>query len=118
MAGLDSGMRSARESVGGQGVSHQQSGGSSGSGNFSAGRQSCAPKQTELEKLKHELMDVPSQNLINLFESTRRITSEIVPKDTIDIIIRETTTLLNCDRVSLFVIYRALRVGRFNFWVG
>ena len=26
-----------------------------------------------------------------------------MPKDTIDIIIRETTKLLNCDRVSLFV---------------
>ena len=34
---------------------------------------------------------------------TRAITAEIVPKDTIDIIIRETAKLLKADRVSLFV---------------
>ena len=38
-----------------------------------------------------------------LSESTRSITAEIVPKDTIDAIIRETVNLLKCDRVSIFV---------------
>lgn len=38
-----------------------------------------------------------------LFESTRSITAEIVPKETINIIIAETAKLLVCDRVSLFV---------------
>ncbi|CAD7959820.1 unnamed protein product [Amoebophrya sp. A25] len=48
-------------------------------------------------------MDVSSEHLKRLFESTRSITAEIVPKETINIIIRETAKLLNCDRVSLFV---------------
>lgn len=50
-----------------------------------------------------QIMDVPGQHLIRLFESTRSITAEIVPKETINIIIQETIKLLNCDRVSLFV---------------
>eukprot|EP00397_Hematodinium_sp_SG-2012_P022594 GEMP01023421.1.p1 GENE.GEMP01023421.1~~GEMP01023421.1.p1 ORF type:complete len:450 (+),score=92.22 GEMP01023421.1:163-1512(+) len=49
------------------------------------------------------IMDVPGHHLIRLFESTRSITAEIVPKETINIIIQETIKLLNCDRVSLFV---------------
>ncbi|CAD7936718.1 unnamed protein product [Amoebophrya sp. A120] len=51
----------------------------------------------------NNIMDVPSQYLKRLFESTRSITAEIVPKETINIIIAETAKLLNCDRVSLFV---------------
>lgn len=46
---------------------------------------------------------VPSHYLVQLFECTRSITAEIVPKETIDIIIRETVKILSCDRVSLFV---------------
>lgn len=49
------------------------------------------------------MMEIPGQHLVRLFESTRSITAEIVPKDTIDIIISETIKLLGCDRVSLFV---------------
>lgn len=47
--------------------------------------------------------EVPGRLLTKLFESTKKITSEIVPSDTIRIIIDETIKLLECDRVSLFV---------------
>merc|ERR1719234_2118770 len=47
--------------------------------------------------------EVPGRLLINLFEATKNIISEIVPKETINIIIRETIKLLHADRVSLFV---------------
>lgn len=47
--------------------------------------------------------EVPGRLLTKLFEATKRISSEIVPKDTIKIIINETIKLLNCDRVSLFI---------------
>lgn len=47
--------------------------------------------------------EVPGRLLINLFEATKNIISEIVPKDTISIIIQETIKLLHVDRVSLFV---------------
>eukprot|EP00747_Dinoflagellata_sp_TGD_P168769 gnl/TRDRNA2_/TRDRNA2_195938_c0_seq1.p1 gnl/TRDRNA2_/TRDRNA2_195938_c0~~gnl/TRDRNA2_/TRDRNA2_195938_c0_seq1.p1 ORF type:complete len:490 (+),score=110.11 gnl/TRDRNA2_/TRDRNA2_195938_c0_seq1:73-1542(+) len=46
---------------------------------------------------------VMSADLLHLFEVTRAITSEIVPKDTINVIISKTIELLGCDRVSLFV---------------
>lgn len=47
--------------------------------------------------------EVPGRLLKNLFQATKNITAEIVPKETINIIIQETLKLLNCDRVSLFV---------------
>merc|ERR1719230_1385580 len=47
--------------------------------------------------------DLGGQHLIRLFEATKNITSEIVPKETINIIIQETIKLLRCDRVSLFI---------------
>lgn len=47
--------------------------------------------------------EVPGRLLVDLFEATKNITSEIVPKDTITIIIAETIKLLRCDRVSLFI---------------
>lgn len=47
--------------------------------------------------------EVPGRLLSRLFEATKKITSEIVPKETIKIIIAETINLLSCDRVSLFV---------------
>jgi adenylate cyclase len=52
--------------------------------------------------------EVPGRLLSKLFEASKRISSEIVPKDTIRIVIEETINLLNCDRVSLFVIDRRL----------
>lgn len=51
----------------------------------------------------NNIIDVPGEHLIRLFESTRAITAEIGPHEAINIIIRETIKLLNCDRVSLFV---------------
>jgi len=64
------------------------------------------PKEAEAEKEKDNtsgIVEVPGHHLIRLFEVTRNITAEIVPAETINIIIRETIKLLNCDRCSLFV---------------
>lgn len=52
--------------------------------------------------------EVPGRLLVNLFEATKSIVSEIVPKETITIIIQETIKLLNADRVSLFVYDRRI----------
>lgn len=52
---------------------------------------------------KELVTEVPGHHLIRLFEVTRNIAAEIVPKETIHIIINETIKLLSCDRVSLFV---------------
>jgi len=52
--------------------------------------------------------EVPGRLLIALFEATKKITSEIVPRDTIAIIIQETMKLLRCDRVSFFVYDRRI----------
>mmetsp|Transcript_803 Transcript_803/g.1586 ORF Transcript_803/g.1586 Transcript_803/m.1586 type:complete len:475 (+) Transcript_803:36-1460(+) len=49
------------------------------------------------------IMEVPTGHLYSLFEATKAITAEIVPKETVNIIIRQTIKLLNCDRASLFV---------------
>lgn len=49
------------------------------------------------------ITEVPGHHLIRLFEATRNISAEIVPKETITIIINESIKLLECDRVSLFV---------------
>eukprot|EP00439_Symbiodinium_sp_Y106_P083022 s1781_g22.t2 len=46
---------------------------------------------------------VPGYALRQLFEATKKITAEIVPKETIRVIISESLKLLNCDRISLFV---------------
>ncbi|CAL1155637.1 unnamed protein product [Cladocopium goreaui] len=46
---------------------------------------------------------VPGYALRQLFEATKRITSEIVPKETIRVIIEESLKVLNCDRISLFI---------------
>lgn len=50
-----------------------------------------------------EASEVPGRLLIKLFEATKAITSEIVPSEAIRIIINETSKILECDRVSLFV---------------
>lgn len=75
-------------------------------------------KQLQLQLLKEEAAEVddpsmgasiasaakvPGASLRQLFEASKKITSEIVPKDTIDVIIEESLKLLNCDRVSLFI---------------
>merc|ERR1719379_2192364 len=48
-------------------------------------------------------MDVPEGHLRQLLESTKRITREIMPKDTIEAIISESRELLACERVSVLV---------------
>jgi len=66
------------------------------------------PKEWLLNRLEDELTDesddLSEADVHRLFAVTRKITSEIVPQDTIDIIIQETLELLGCDRVSLFVL--------------
>jgi len=47
--------------------------------------------------------EVPGRRLAQLFQASKVIASEIVPKETINLIITETIELLNCDRVSLFI---------------
>mmetsp|Transcript_80659 Transcript_80659/g.202943 ORF Transcript_80659/g.202943 Transcript_80659/m.202943 type:complete len:470 (-) Transcript_80659:223-1632(-) len=63
------------------------------------GNDDCSEEMLEASKAS----EVPGRLLINLFEATKNITAEIVPKDTINIIIQETIKLLHADRVSLFV---------------
>jgi len=64
---------------------------------------------TELEICEAaKASEVPGRMLVCLFEATKNITSEIVPKETIAIIIQETIKLLRCDRVSLFVYDRRI----------
>lgn len=46
---------------------------------------------------------VPGFALRKLFEATKRITAEIVPRETIKVIIAESLKVLDCDRMSLFV---------------
>jgi len=54
--------------------------------------------------------EVPGRLLTKLFEATKHITAEIVPSETIRVIINETIKLLNCDRVSLFVFDKRLEM--------
>eukprot|EP00451_Oxyrrhis_marina_P018849 CAMPEP_0204331298 /NCGR_PEP_ID=MMETSP0469-20131031/15595_1 /ASSEMBLY_ACC=CAM_ASM_000384 /TAXON_ID=2969 /ORGANISM="Oxyrrhis marina" /LENGTH=440 /DNA_ID=CAMNT_0051314271 /DNA_START=24 /DNA_END=1346 /DNA_ORIENTATION=+ len=56
------------------------------------------------------IMEVPSHHLQRLFEATRLITKEVVPRDTVNVIIEQTVQLLDCDRVSLFVHDRHLNM--------
>jgi len=52
--------------------------------------------------------------IAKLFTATRKITSEIVPKETISLIINESLQLLECDRVSLFVHDKRLDMLKLN----
>lgn len=66
------------------------------------------PRQWLLNKLEQELSDesedLAESDLHKLFSVARKISSEIVPQNTIDIVIAETLDLLHCDTVSLFVL--------------
>eukprot|EP00928_Gymnodinium_smaydae_P072190 TRINITY_DN555_c0_g2_i1.p1 TRINITY_DN555_c0_g2~~TRINITY_DN555_c0_g2_i1.p1 ORF type:complete len:509 (-),score=123.83 TRINITY_DN555_c0_g2_i1:23-1549(-) len=66
------------------------------------------PRAWLLEKLEKDLSDqsdeLSESDLHRLFAVTRKITAEIVPKDTINMVILETMQILNCDIVSLFVL--------------
>jgi len=66
--------------------------------------------ETEYVEQATAASEVPGRLLTKLFESTKKITSEIVPIDTIRIIIDETIKLLGCDRVSLFVYDKRLNM--------
>jgi GAF domain-containing protein len=72
------------------------------------------PKEWLLKRLEDELTDesddLSEADVHRLFAVTRKITSEIVPQDTIEIIINETITLLGCDRVSLFVLDKKINM--------
>jgi len=72
------------------------------------------PKEWLLKRLEAELTDesddLSEADVHRLFAVTRKITSEIVPQDVIEIIIQETISLLGCDRVSLFVLEKKLNM--------
>mmetsp|Transcript_11187 Transcript_11187/g.25660 ORF Transcript_11187/g.25660 Transcript_11187/m.25660 type:complete len:505 (+) Transcript_11187:167-1681(+) len=66
------------------------------------------PRAWLLEALDKELTAeneaLSELELHKLFAVTKKITSEIVPQDTIDMVIQETLNLVHCDTVSLFVL--------------
>lgn len=66
------------------------------------------PQEWLLNKIESDLSeesnDLSESDIHRLFEVSRKITSEIVPQDTIDMVINETCKILHCDRVSLFVL--------------
>jgi len=68
------------------------------------------PKQFLLNKIEQELSaendELPDADLQQLFTVARKISSEIMPRESIELVISETRQLLNCDIVSLFVLER------------
>mmetsp|Transcript_75093 Transcript_75093/g.212394 ORF Transcript_75093/g.212394 Transcript_75093/m.212394 type:complete len:483 (-) Transcript_75093:144-1592(-) len=68
------------------------------------------PRKWLLERLEQDLSDesedLSDADLHKLFVVTRKITAEIIPQDTIHMVISETLKLLNCDTVSLFILDR------------
>lgn len=74
------------------------------------------PRQWLLEALEKELSneseDLSESDLHRLFAVARKISSEIMPQDTIDIVISETLKLIRCDRVSLFVFDKKMHMLR------
>lgn len=65
------------------------------------------PRKWLLGWLEKEISDtndgMREADLHSMFQVTRRITSEIVPQDTINLVISETVNLIGCDRVCLFL---------------
>lgn len=74
------------------------------------------PRQWLLEMLEQELSsekgDISEADLHRLFAVTRKINAQIMPQETIDLIISETLKLLNCNRVSLFVYDKKMNMLR------
>lgn len=74
------------------------------------------PRQWLLDTLEKEICDesgeLAESDLHRLFVATQRITSEVMPSETIDIVISETLHLLSCDCVSLFVLERKINMLR------
>eukprot|EP00927_Polykrikos_kofoidii_P058548 TRINITY_DN5311_c0_g1_i2.p1 TRINITY_DN5311_c0_g1~~TRINITY_DN5311_c0_g1_i2.p1 ORF type:complete len:524 (-),score=77.91 TRINITY_DN5311_c0_g1_i2:344-1750(-) len=68
------------------------------------------PHQWLLAKLEADILEttdhLSESDLHKLFAATRRISSEIAPRDTIDMVISETLGILGCAEVSLFVLER------------
>jgi GAF domain-containing protein len=66
------------------------------------------PKEWLLKQIEDELTEesdnLSESDVHRLFAVTRKITSEIVPQDAVDVVINETINLCGCDRVSLFVL--------------
>merc|ERR1719272_1451836 len=56
----------------------------------------------------------PGRLLSRLFEGTKKIHAEIMPKEVITLIMGETMSLLNCDRVSLFIYDKRLNMLKLN----
>jgi len=74
------------------------------------------PRQWLLDSLEKEMSteseDLSESDLHRLFAVTRKITSEIMPQETIDLVISETLKLVSCDRVSLFVFDKKMNMLR------
>ncbi|CAD7929743.1 unnamed protein product [Amoebophrya sp. A25] len=66
---------------------------------FSVGRRSLS-----------EGCEIGVDRFIRLFEATRNITHEIVPSESISICIRESVRLLQCDRVSIFIYDKKIKM--------
>merc|ERR1719272_2029897 len=56
----------------------------------------------------------PGRLLSRLFEGTKKIHAEIMPKEVITLIMGETMSLLNCDRLSLFIYDKRLNMLKLN----
>lgn len=74
------------------------------------------PREWLLKRLERELSDesedLSESDLQKLFAVSRKIAAEIVPQETIQMIISETLHLLSCDMVSLFILDRRSGVLR------
>jgi len=64
------------------------------------------------QDIANERDELSELDLQRLFMVSRRITAEIIPQDTITMVISETLQLLNCDTVSLFVLDRKMEMLR------
>merc|ERR1719230_1808706 len=62
--------------------------------------------EAQVRRFSKPGVNIPRPLLLQLFEATKSIASEIVPQESIRRIMNETKTLLACDRVSLFVLDR------------
>ena len=78
-------------------VDHEADFDAGSAGPHSNGSDSLRPEEKNL------VSEVPGAALRQLFEATKRITKEIVPKQSIECLIQETLSLLKCDRVSVFI---------------
>mmetsp|Transcript_20309 Transcript_20309/g.36260 ORF Transcript_20309/g.36260 Transcript_20309/m.36260 type:complete len:468 (-) Transcript_20309:159-1562(-) len=64
------------------------------------------------QDIANESDELSDLDLQRLFMVSRRITAEIIPQETISLVISETLQLLNCDTCSLFVLDRKMEMLR------